>query len=346
MVTSVPTKNTQVVLNERPKAGPITDTTFRSQTVDIPELKDGEVLVKVTYTSLDPTQRGWINDTRSYLPPVEIGAPMRSNGLGRVVVSKSDDFKAGDLVQGLINWQEYYVGPAQSLTKKQVPEGGKEIDFLGLFGMTGLTAYIGLFDIGQIKDGDHVVISGAAGAVGLTATQIALSFPKCKVTAIAGNPEKLEYLKKLGAHNVLNYKDEDFKKQFKNVGLIDVYFDNVGGAILDQALAQIAPYARIVACGAISAYNADKPTPIYNYFNVISMKATWKGFIVMDHAARFKDGITYLADLQKQGKLEYKYHVTEGLDTVVGTLQDMFAGKNVGKTVVKVAKDDSDKSKL
>ncbi|KAK8850682.1 hypothetical protein IAR55_004602 [Kwoniella newhampshirensis] len=344
--SSVSTKNTRIVLNERPKAGPITDTTFRTETVDVPEVKDGEVLVKVVYTSLDPTQRGWINEGRSYLPPVDIGAPMRAGGIGRVLVSKDDSLKAGDLVQGMFSWQEYYVGSAKSMQKKQTPEGGRDVDHLGLFGMTGLTAYVGMFDIGQIKDGDHVVISGAAGAVGLTCTQIALAHPKCKVTVIAGNPEKLEYLKKLGAHNVLNYKDADFKQQFKNVGLIDLYYDNVGGAILDQALSQIAPYARIVACGAISAYNATKPEPIYNYFNVISMKATWKGFIIMDHADRYVDGIKYLAGLQKEGKLEYQYHVTEGLDTCVGTLQDMFAGRNVGKTVVKIARDEDRNSKL
>ncbi|OWT37800.1 cytoplasmic protein [Cryptococcus neoformans] len=341
-----PQKNVQIILNERPQKGPVTDTTFKSKTVDVPELKDGEILARVDYASVDPTMRGWINEGRSYLPPVEIGAAMRANGLGTVLASKAKDFKAGDKVLGLLNWQEYYVGPTDGLTKRETPEGAKDVDHLGLLGMNGLTAYFGMIEVGKVKDGDHVVISGAAGAVGLVATQIALAHPNCKVTAIAGSKEKLDYLKKLGAHNTLNYKDDDFKEQFKKVGLIDVYFDNVGGKILDMALAQLNPFARIVACGAISQYNATVPDPIYNYFNIISMKATMRGFIVFQFADRYPEGIKYLSDLVQKGKMEFNYHVIDGLDGCVQALREMFEGKNLGKTVVRVSNEAVKGSKL
>ncbi|OCF79002.1 cytoplasmic protein [Kwoniella mangroviensis CBS 8886] len=292
--------------------------------------------------------RGWLNDVRSYLPPVQIGAVMRATSLGRVVKSNDSNFKEGDLVFDTFGWQEYWTGPGKAIQKRVTPEGGRDIDHMGLYGLTGMTAYIGLFEIGKLKDGDHIVISGAAGAVGQIATQIAVAHPKCTVTAIAGSQEKLDYLKKLGAHNVLNYKDSDFKKKFKEVGTIDVYFDNVGGEILDLALGQLNPYARIIACGAISAYNAEKPAPIYNYFNLVSMKSTMRGFIVLDHTDKFQEGAKYLSELVKEGKLKADYHVTYGLDTCVGTLRDMFEGKNFGKTVVslKDQKEESEKSKL
>ncbi|WWC92484.1 uncharacterized protein L201_007443 [Kwoniella dendrophila CBS 6074] len=328
------TQNKQIVLNERPQRGPITDKTFRTETNEIKQPGEGEVLVKVEYVSIDPTMRGWLNDVRSYLPPVQIGAVMRATSIGRVIKSNDSNFKEGDLVFDSFGWQEYWTGPGKAIQKRVTPEGGRDIDHMGLYGLTGMTAYVGLFEIGKLEDGDHVVISGAAGAVGQIATQIAVAHPKCKVTAIAGSQEKLDYLKKLGAHNVLNYKDADFKKQFKAIDNIDVYFDNVGGEILDLALGQLNPYARIIACGAISAYNAEKPTPIYNYFNLVSMKSTMRGFIVLDHADKFKQGSEYLAGLVKENKLKADYHVTYGLDTCVNTLRDMFEGKNFGKTVV------------
>ncbi|WRT70878.1 uncharacterized protein IL334_007877 [Kwoniella shivajii] len=344
---SLPEENKQVVLNERPARGPINDNTFKTQIGQVKEPEDGEVVVKVDYVSIDPTMRGWLNDTRSYLPPVQIGAVMRATSLGKVILSKDPNFKQGDLVFDTFGWQEYWTGPGKAIQKRVTPEGGREIDHMGLYGLTGMTAYVGLFEIGKIKNGDHVVISGAAGAVGQVATQIAIAHPKCTVTAIAGSKEKLDYLKKLGAHNVLNYKDSDFTKQFKNVGLIDVYFDNVGGEILDQALSQLNPYARIIACGAISAYNAEKPAPLYNYFNLVSMKSTMRGFIVLDHANMFKEGSEYLANLVKEGKMKADYHVTYGLDTCVSSLKDLFEGKNTGKMVVSLKGDKEEaKSKL
>ncbi|WVF67858.1 hypothetical protein IAT40_002619 [Kwoniella sp. CBS 6097] len=345
-MTSIPTEYKQIVLHERPARGPITDTTFETKTVPIQEPKDGEVLVKVEYVSVDPTQRGWLDDVKSYLPPVELGAVMRAGGLGRVVKSKDSSLKEGDLVSFYYGWQEYWTGPAKLLQKKTVPEGGKEIDFMGLFGLTGMTAYVGLFEIGKIQDGDHVVISGAAGAVGQIATQIAVAHPNCRVTAIAGSQDKLDYLKKLGAHDVLNYKDKDFKEQFKKTGEINVYFDNVGGEILDLALRQLKPYARIIACGAISSYNSEKPVPVYNTFCLISMKATMRGFIVMDHADMFAEGAQYLGKLVKEGKMKADYHVLNGLESTVSALREMFDGKNVGKTVVKLDQDSQGQSKL
>ncbi|WVQ78793.1 hypothetical protein IAT38_000884 [Cryptococcus sp. DSM 104549] len=335
-MSDLPKLNRQIVLKERPETGPITDTTFGEQTSDIPELKDGEVFVRIDYASIDPAMRSWMNDVRSYIPPVQIGEIMRALAVGTVLASRSDSFKPGDIAFGLLGWQEYYVGPAEGLEKKQVPEGGRELDHLGLYGLAGLTAYVGMVDIADIKDGDHIMVSGAAGAVGLTATQIALTFPNVKVTAIAGSKEKLDYLKKLGVHNVLNYKNEDFEKKFEETGLINVYFDNVGGKILDMALAQIAPYGRVVACGATSQYNATVPVPIYNTYNIIAMKVTYRGFVVLDHGDRFAEGIEYLSDLAKKGKMDYSYLLKEGLDNCVPALKDLFDGKNLGKTVVRL----------
>jgi len=250
-------------------------------------------------------------------------------------------------VYGTLGWQEYWVGPATKLERRTTPKGGRDVDHLGLFGVSGMTAYFGMFDIGRIKNGDNVVVSGAAGSVGLIATQIALAYPKCRVTAIAGSPSKLEALRNLGCHHTLNYKDKDFPAQLKKVGLVDLYFDNVGGEILDLVLAQVNPYARIVACGAIAAYNSDKALPIYNLPVLISMKVRMEGFIALDYASRYPEARTYLADQLQRGNLQYEYTIFEpgsrdrsGLGRCTEALEMMFKGENIGKTLVKISNEE------
>lgn len=252
-------QNRRIVLAQRPPEGPLdTTSVFREETVplDLPT-ESGDILVRISYVSLDPAMRGWLRDARSYIPPVQIGAVMRASGIGRVVASRDPAIKVGTQVLGTFGWQEYWLGKGKHVeVLPPPPPGAKSLDYLGPLGMTGMTAYFGIFDVGQIKDGETVVITGAAGAVGAVVTQIALLFPKCKVIAIAGSKEKLENLKKMGCHEVINYKDKDWKEQFKTkVGYLDVYFDNVGGEMLDFALKRLNPHARIVMCGAISDYS-------------------------------------------------------------------------------------------
>lgn len=272
------TQNKRLVLSERPGRGPITPKTFKKEAGPLPPLGDNEVLVKVEYASIvskllacsdkqDPAMRMWLVDTPSYLPPVQIGETMRASGLGRVVKSNSPDYQPGDLAYGTFGWQEYWQGPTKQIEPRHTPKGAQDVDHLGLLGVSGMTAYFGIFDVGRLKDGETVVISGAAGSVGLVGvkvgvtdiqivTQIAVAHKKCKVIAIAGAEDKCAELRALGATVVLNYKDKDFTKKLRAAakGGIDVYFDNVGGQMLDTVLTRIKPYARIVLCGAISQY--------------------------------------------------------------------------------------------
>ncbi|GMK56318.1 hypothetical protein CspeluHIS016_0301580 [Cutaneotrichosporon spelunceum] len=332
---SLPAMNKRVVLAKRPDRGPITPATFKKDAAPLRQPAEGEVVVKIELLSIDPAMRMWLVDTPSYIPPVQIGEVMRAGGLGRVVQSRSDLYKAGDLVHGLLGWQEYWVGPASALEPRHTPEGMEDIDHLGLLGVSGMTAYFGMLDVGRLKDGETVCISGAAGSVGLIATQIALAHKRCKVIAIAGSQDKVDELKALGCKTVLNYKEDGFARNLRKAGRIDVYFDNVGGQMLDLVLAQINPYARVVMCGAISQYNTAKPYGVRLTPQLISMKARMEGFIAFDYEKRYPEGRAYLADLAKKGQIKYAYYVTGGgLDGCVKALQDMFDGKNYGKTVV------------
>ena len=344
---SVPSTNNRLVLAERPGRGPISDRTFKREAVRLEQPADGEVVVKVEYVSIDPAMRMWLVDTPSYLPPVQIGEVMRAGALGRVVESRSTAYQPGDLVAGTLGWQEYWVGPASALEPRETPAGGRDIDHLGFLGTSGMTAYFGMFDVGRLKDGETVCISGAAGSVGLIATQIATAHKKCKVIAIAGSDDKVELLKSLGAHVVINYKKKDWAKQLRAAGGIDVYFDNVGGEMLDMVLTRIKPYARIVLCGAISQYNTTKPYGIKFLPQAISMKATLEGFIAFDYEARYPEARAYLSDLASKGLIKYDYHlVPGGLDGCVTAIGDMFGGRNVGKTVVDFTGEAGGKAKL
>ena len=304
----------------------------------------GEVLIKTLYLSLDPAMRGWMNEGRSYVAPVGIGDVMRAGGAGRVIASQNPAFAVGDHVTGILGAQEYALfnaDAAKGLTKvdpKLVPLPV----YVGALGLTGLTAYFGLLEVGQIKAGDTVVISGAAGATGMVAGQIA-KIKGCRAVGIAGGPEKCGYLtKELGFDAAIDYKNENVAEALRKhcPNGVNVYFDNVGGEILDTVLAQLARGARVVICGAISQYN--NTTPIKgpsNYLALLISSSRMEGFIVFNYAARYGEAAREMAGWMKAGKLKSKEDIVEGFQTFPDTLLKLFRGENFGKLMIKVAED-------
>lgn len=341
------TKNTRIVLAKRPETY-IENDTFRKETVELPplsELKPDHVVVKVEHISVDPAMRGWLRDTRSYIPPVKIGEVMRAGALGRVVAVGKEvrSLKTGDLVEGTLGWQEYAIQPEKHLVKREVPRGASDTDYLGVLGMPGQTAYWGITDVGKIKAGEVVVVSGAGGAVGSTVCQIA-KLKGCKVYGIAGGADKCKWLEQELGIKAIDYKSKDFLKEFKKIGYLDVYFDNVGGEILDFALTRLNPHARIVLCGAISEYNATKPKGLQSYLNLISQRGVLQGFIVFDYKDRYTEAEGEMAAWIAEGKLKRKETVVYGLDSCIGALQGLFKGENTGKMLITL--DKNGKSKL
>ncbi|CCM00107.1 uncharacterized protein FIBRA_02134 [Fibroporia radiculosa] len=333
-----PSQYTRIVLAERPKAE-ITPTTFRRETVPF-DLKpgNGQVLIQIHYLSLDPAMRGWLNDRRSYVPPVQIGETMRASGLGVVVdVGEGSTLARGDLVSGTLGWRDYVVLDEKHVQKLVVPEGAEPLDFLGALGWTGFTAFVGLLEVGKLQPGDKLVVSGAAGATGSIACQIGKR-QGAQVYAIAGSNEKCDWLEKeAGVDKAFNYKSPTFFSDFKtSVGYFDVFFDNVGGEILDFLLTRMNKNARIVLCGAISDYNSSQPRGLTGYLNLISQRAKIEGFIVFDYVDRFPAGVEYLAAMLKDGSLKRKFHVVKGLEEAPQALTMLFNGGNTGKLVVKV----------
>jgi len=300
---------------------------------------EGEVLVKLIYISLDPAMRGWMNEGKSYIAPVAIGEVMRAGGAGRVIASKNPKFAVGDYVYGGFGVQEYALSDGKSLTKVDTKLAPLPI-YLGTLGMPGMTAYFGLLDIGQPKSGETVVVSGAAGAVGQVVGQIA-KIKGCRVIGIAGGPEKCRYvLNDLGFDAAIDYKSEDVKKSLgKHCPKgVDVYFDNVGGDILDAVLTQLARGARIVICGAISQYNNTGPIKgPSNYLSLLVNRASMKGMVVYDYADRYAEAAREMAGWLLAGKLKSREDVVAGLDTFPETLLKLFKGENTGKLMIKVA---------
>jgi NADPH-dependent curcumin reductase len=305
----------------------------------VPDPGAGQVIVKNLYISLDPAMRGWMNEGRSYIEPVKIGDVMRAGAVGRVVASQNPSFKTGDHVFGMLGIQEYAVSDGKGLTKVD-PNIAPLPVYLGALGITGLTAYFGLLDVGQPKAGDTVVVSGAAGATGMVVGQIA-KIKGCRAVGIAGGPEKCNYVvRELGFDGCIDYKAERVAESLRRhcPKGINIYFDNVGGEILDAALAQIAPRARVVLCGAISQYNstAGIKGPA-NYLSLLVNRARMEGFIVFDYAARYAEGVRELATWRAQGKLKSREDIVEGLQTFPETLLKLFSGENFGKLMLKVA---------
>jgi NADPH-dependent curcumin reductase CurA len=300
---------------------------------------DGEFLVKILYISLDPAMRGWMNEGRSYTPPVAIGEVMRAGATGRVIASKNPAFAPGDYVYGAFGVQEYAISNGKGITKVDTRVAPLPV-FLGTLGVPGMTAYFGLLEIGQPKPGETVVVSGAAGAVGTVVGQIA-KIKGCRVVGIAGGAEKCKYItKELNFDAAIDYKSEEVKKALQThcPKGVDVYFDNVGGDILDAVLTQLARGARIVICGAISQYN--NTTPIKgpsNYLSLLVNRASMKGMVVFDNADRYGEAAREMAGWMAAGKLKSREDIVEGFETFPETLLKLFKGENTGKLVLKVA---------
>jgi NADPH-dependent curcumin reductase CurA len=335
---AAPTSFKSVHLAQRPKSK-IDSSTFTlrtNETSSLPALQPGQVLYQPHYLSLDPAMRGWLNDTRSYIPPVKLGAIMRGNGVGRILASKSPNFSAGQYVVADSGWTELAVLSDKLVQAINLPPNGKLTDALGVIGMTGLTAYFGILDVGQVKPGDFVVVSGAAGATGTVVGQIA-KIKGARVLGLAGTDEKCAWLiNELGFDAALNYKSPTFATDFRAAtkSLIDVFFDNVGGEILDMALARAKPFARFVMCGGISQYNAsgaDVQGP-KNYLMIVSMRIRMQGFIVFDYEKRYDEARRELTRWLGEGKIKRQETVVKGgIGRMSEALGMLYEGGNTGE---------------
>ncbi|KAK4235163.1 hypothetical protein C8A03DRAFT_37013 [Achaetomium macrosporum] len=339
----------QLELAERPQGSIVPGKTFRQRQVPAPtesELRDGQLLLECLYVSLDPAMRGWLDDRRSYIPPMQIGEVMRAMTICRVLASRSAKARAGDIVTAPLGMREVgilpeaQVEPASKLLRDG--RGARVTDLLGVLGPTGLTAYFGMTKIGEPKKGETVVISAAAGATGSVAAQIA-KIAGARVIGTAGSDEKCRWLtEELGLDVALNYKDPDFKEKFKATTpkMIDVFFDNVGGEQLDMALGRANAFSRFVMCGGISQYNAEsKSGPMRNFNNIIAQRIKMQGFIVFDFAKEYGTALAQLAQWLAEGKLKRRETIIKGgVAAAEGALQQLFQGVNIGKLLVEVKK--------
>jgi NADPH-dependent curcumin reductase CurA len=302
------------------------------------------VLVKVLYISLDPAMRGWMSEGRSYIPPVGIGEVMRALGAGRVIASKHERLAVGDHVTGLLGVQEYALVSGDAVAKVDAAPAQLPVH-LGTLGMPGMTAYFGLLDIGKPVAGDTVVVSGAGGAVGGLVGQIA-KLKDCRAVGIAGGSEKCSHVtSELGFDAVIDYKSEDLDAALRELcpDGIDIYFDNVGGEILDAALANLARGARVVICGAISQYNSsDGFRGPSNYMSLLVNHASMTGYVVTDYLDRYAEGVREMTQWHQSGKLVSREDIAEGLENFPATLLRLYEGKNTGKLVLKLAEEGED----
>ena len=344
MSTLAALTNNQIRLAARPNGLPTRDG-WSFTTEAVVEPAEGGVLVKVLALSLDPAMRGWMNEGKSYIAPVGIGEVMRAGGIGSVIASKNAAFAVGDTVSCTPGVQEYCLIAADQIKRNGLFKIdlrlGTPTQWLNLLGMPGMTGYFGLMDVGQPKPGETVVVSGAAGAVGQAVGQLA-KIKGCRVVGIAGGAAKCEWVvKELGFDACIDYKAGNVKdglKQHCPKG-VDIYFDNVGGDILDAVLTRLAMKARIIICGAISQYN--NTTPVKgpaNYLSLLVHRARMEGIVVFDYAPRFPQAVAELAGYLKDGRMKSKEDVVVGLDTFPETLLKLFNGENFGKLVLEVAK--------
>ncbi|HKW82450.1 MAG TPA: NADP-dependent oxidoreductase [Burkholderiaceae bacterium] len=343
MSTLAALTNHQTRLAARPNGMP-KRSDWQFTTEPVAEPAEGGVLVKTLALSLDPAMRGWMNEGKSYIPPVGIGEVMRAGGIGTVIASKNAAFAVGDTVSCTPGVQEYCLIPADQIKRQGLFKIdlrlGTMTQWLNVLGMPGMTGYFGLMDVGQPQAGETVVVSGAAGAVGQTVGQLA-KIKGCRVVGIAGGPAKCEWVvKELGFDACIDYKagnvKDDLREQCPKG--IDIYFDNVGGEILDIVLTRLARKARIVICGAISQYN--NTTPVQgpkNYLSLLVHRARMEGIVVFDYAERFPIAVKELAGYLKDGRMHSKEDIVAGIDTFPETLLKLFNGENFGKLVLQVA---------
>ncbi len=328
--------NHQFKLAKRP-VGMVKRSDFDYTHSPVAQPGDDEVLVKILYISLDPAMRGWMNEGRSYIPPVGIGEVMRAGAVGRVIASNDPKIAVGEHVVGTFGVQEYAVVKGKQLTRVD-PRLAPLPVYLGTLGMPGMTAYFGLLEVGKPKAGDTVVVSGAAGAVGQVVGQIA-KIKGCRVVGIAGGQDKCDYLRSIGFDAAIDYKNQDMQAALKEhcPEGVNVYFDNVGGEILDAVLTRLAMHARIVICGAISQYNEAKMQGPNNYMMLLVTRSSMTGMVVFDYASRYAEAAREMAGWMATGQLKTREDIVEGLETFPDTLQKLFKGENTGKLVLKVA---------
>ena len=333
-------ENRRFLLAERP-TGPVDENTYDLVSEPAPEIGEGEALVRVKWISIDPTNRTWIGETPTYLPPVAIGEVMRGLGLGEVVASNNENFPVGALVNGITGWQDYTVISDEN-PLMVIPDGveADPAQLLGMMGMTGCTAYFGMLEIGEPKEGETVVVSAAAGAVGTVAGQLA-KMKGARVVGIAGGPEKCAWLTdELGFDAAVDYKADDWQKQLAAATPdgIDVDFENVGGEIMEAVFARLNIRARVVLCGLISGYNEEEPPAGPRSFgNLLINRVKLQGFIILDYYPRFGEAIRDLSQWVAEGKLRSEETVVEGFEELPNALNMLFAGENKGKLVVRIA---------
>jgi NADPH-dependent curcumin reductase len=334
----MPDRNRRLVLAERP-TGVVDESTVRLEEADLPDLGDGEALAKVRYLSIDPTIRTWMDDAPGYLPPIGIGDVVRAGGIAEVLSSSSDLYAPGDLLFGLTGWQEYVIADGGERAMQKLPPGVSATAALGVLGLNGTTAYFGLLDVGALKEGDVVVVSGAAGATGSAAGQIAKIKGAAKVIGIAGGPEKCAWIvDELGFDAAIDYKHDDVPARLRELCPqgIDLYFDNVGGEILNACLANLAMRGRVVLCGAISSYNDSERSGPSNYGALIIRRGRMEGFIILDYFDRLAAAQAELAGWLGEGRIKSAEHIVEGLEHAPEALNLLFTGGNTGKVLVRV----------
>ena len=333
----IPTKHKEVHLIKRPVGIPKKDD-FAVVVVEIPPLEDGQILIKNLYFSVDPYMRGRMIDRKSYVPPFQLNEVMNGGCVGEIIESNNKKFKVGEFVYGMGGWREYYISSGKSLMKID-PSLAPIRYFLSAIGMTGLTAYIGLTEIGKLKEGETVFISAAAGAVGSIACQIA-KIKGCKVVGSAGSDEKIKYLlEEVGIDAAFNYKTTpNLRHEIKMLcpNGIDLYFENVGGEILDAVLSNMNSFGRVVLCGMISQYNKEKPDPIYNMILAVQKRLRIQGFIVSDHQEKMFEFFGEMGKWFSAGKIKQKETVIEGIENSIDAFIGLFRGENVGKMIVKL----------
>ncbi len=330
--------NKKMILANRPVGTPEKNTWNYKEEL-IPEIQDGQILIKHQYISLDPAMRGWMNNSKSYIPPVEIGTVMRAGTVGEVIkVKNNTNFNVGDFVSGWGGVQEYSISDGKNyniINDKNNPIHR----YLGALGMPGMTAYFGIIKEGKIKSGDIVLVSAAAGAVGSLVGQIA-KIKGCRVIGIAGGNEKCKYVKEeLGFDEVIDYKNDNIYSALKKYcpDGIDVYFDNVGGEILEAALAKLRMNSRVVICGAISQYNnKSKMKGPSNYLSLLVNRATMKGMVVFDYKNDYPMAIKQISEWFQQGKLKSNESIFEGIDNFYEIFLKLFNGNKRGKLILKI----------
>ncbi|MFN5242892.1 MAG: NADP-dependent oxidoreductase [Novosphingobium sp.] len=335
------TVNRRFLLRRRPQGEPVPED-FELVTEALPELTEGQFLIRNHYASLDPAMRGWMDDADSYMPPIPLGAPVRASTIGVVEASKAEGFAPGQWVMGLNAIEDYSIGTVGGFTQPIDPGLVPSVtNYLSLFGAVGMTAYFGLFEVCEPKPGDTVLVSGAAGAVGSIVGQLA-KIHGCKTIGIAGGAEKCRRLtERYGFDVAIDYRGKDEAALTAEIAAaapngVDVIFETVGGIILDAGLANLAMNARVGLCGLISEYNTEEPVGARNLWRLIVKRASIRGLLVADYVARFGEGAAKMGEWAAQGKINIDEHVDEGIENAYSAFMRLFSGSNQGKMILKI----------